>query len=165
MAALFVFGTLGCQTQTESKTVAAQLTNRAKITASQPPDESAVYDKQPEESEPEKDSAAGSLATPTEAYRTAYAARKNKDVKQLKRVLSKDMLEFFAVIGEADTKTIDDALMQLAEKPQGATSETRGEKITGERAMLEYKDEQEKWKTMDFVKEGGEWKLTMPARK
>jgi hypothetical protein len=106
--------------------------------------------------------AAGSLATPTEAYKTAYAARQNKDVQGLKRVLSKDILEFFELMAEAEKKTLDDELQQLATKPQSPSNESRNEKINGDTATLEYLDEKGKWETMDFVKEGNDWKLTMP---
>jgi predicted lipid-binding transport protein (Tim44 family) len=107
----------------------------------------------------------GSLATPTEAYKTAYAARQKKDVQGLKRVLSKDIIGFFETIAEAEKKTVDDELKELAEKPQASTDETRNEKITGDTATLEYIDEKGQWKTMDFVKEGDGWKLTIPKPK
>ena len=103
----------------------------------------------------------GSLATPTEAYNTAYALRQKKHGPGLKKVLSKDLIEFFTEIGKADKKSLDDMLKELAEKPQGPSNETRNEKITGDTAVLEYKDEKGEWKEMDFIKEGGEWKLTM----
>jgi hypothetical protein len=104
----------------------------------------------------------GSLATPTEAYRTAYAARQKKDVAGLKRVMSKDALEFFEMMTEPG-KSIDDALLKMTETPQAATDESRNEKIDGDQATLEYPDARGTWKTMDFVKEGGDWKLTFPG--
>ncbi|MDQ1610414.1 MAG: hypothetical protein QOG00_345 [Pyrinomonadaceae bacterium] len=108
---------------------------------------------------------AGSLATPVEAYKTAYAARQKKDVAGLKRVMSKDILDFFQTMAEAENKKIEDELQQLADRPQGTTDETRNEKIDGDTATLEYVDEKGKWKTMDFVKEGNDWKLTIPKPK
>lgn len=104
----------------------------------------------------------GSLTTPTEAYRTAHALRAKKDVQGMKRVLSKEILEFFTEIGKMEKKSLDDMLLELCEKPQAPTAEARNEKITGDRAMIEYKDEDGEWKEMDFIKEGGEWKLTLP---
>lgn len=104
----------------------------------------------------------GSLATPTEAYKTAFAARQNKDVKALKKVLSKDILEFFTEIGKEEQKTLDEALEQLANKKQAAKVEVKNEKINGDKATLEYKDENGNWQTMDFVKETEGWKLTLP---
>jgi hypothetical protein len=110
------------------------------------------------------DSAAptGSLATPSDAYRTAFALRQKKDGQGLKRVLSKEIIEFFTEMGKVSNKSLDEMLDELTQKPQSAAPEVRNEKITGDRAILEYKDDKGEWKEMDFVKEGGEWKLTLP---
>lgn len=107
---------------------------------------------------------ANSTGTPTDAYKAAYAARKNKDVAALKKLMSKDIIEFFTEIGGAGDKkqTIDELLLELCEKPQAHTAEARNEKIDGDHATIEYLDEKGDWSTMDFVKEGGGWKLTIP---
>lgn len=102
------------------------------------------------------------LATPTDAYKTGYAARKNKDIAVLKRVFAKDALSFLTEVAQAENKTLDDQLKELADRPQAATAETRNEKITGNRASLEYLDEKGKWSSMDFSKEGSEWKIDLP---
>ena len=105
-----------------------------------------------------------STGTPTDAYKAAYQARKSKDVAALKKLLSKDMLEFFTMIASFDEKkkqTLDDMLMELCEKPQAASDETRNEKVNGDKATLEYLDEKGGWDTMDFIKEDGAWKLTV----
>lgn len=107
-------------------------------------------------------SSTGSLATPSDAYRTTFALRQKKDGPGLKRVLSKEILEFFTQMGKAENKSLDQMLNDLAQKPQSSAPEVRNEKITGDRAILEYKDDKGEWKEMDFVKEGGEWKLTLP---
>lgn len=117
------------------------------------------------EAKPSNDAAAGSLATPTEAYKTAYAAREKKDLAGLKRTLSKDIIDFFEMMAEAEKKTFEDELKELTTKPQAPTDESRNEKITGDTATLEYPDENGKWKTMDFIKEGNDWKLTIPKAK
>ncbi|MGE3468587.1 MAG: hypothetical protein AB7J13_16825 [Pyrinomonadaceae bacterium] len=106
-------------------------------------------------------SAAG---TPAAAYKAAYDARKNKDVPALKSMMSKDILKFFTEIGSISDKkqTVDEILMELCEKPQAATAETRNEKIEGNKATVEYLDEKGGWSTMDFIKEDGVWKLTIP---
>ena len=104
----------------------------------------------------------GSLATPSDAYRTAYDMREKKDVAGLKRVMSKDILEFLTMMGEGEKKTLDDQIAEIFEKPQAKTNASRNEKISGDRATVEYPDEDGEWKTMDFVKEGQEWKMTLP---
>ena len=103
-----------------------------------------------------------SLATPTDTYKTGYMARKNKDIATLKRVFAKDVLEFFTEMGQAEKKSLDDHLKELTEKPQADSSETRNEKINGNRATLEYLNEKGGWSTMDFSKEGNEWKIDIP---
>ncbi|MEP6849460.1 MAG: hypothetical protein ABI999_11435 [Acidobacteriota bacterium] len=113
----------------------------------------------------ESKNAGGSLATPSEAYKTAFAARKNKNIAEIKRVLSKDMLEFFTMIGDGEKKSLDDELRQLAEAPQGPSDDTRNERIAQDTATVEYLDENGKWKQMDIVKEGNDWKLTIPKGK
>lgn len=103
-----------------------------------------------------------SLATPTDTYKTGYAARKNKDVATLKRVMSKDALAFLADMGSVEKKSLDDLLKELTEKPQAPTPDVRNEKITGNRATLEYLNEKGEWSTMDFTKDGDEWKIDLP---
>src|SRR5687767_5445825 len=104
----------------------------------------------------ETSSAIGSLATPTDAYRTAHSLRAKKDVQGMKRVLSKEILEFFTEMGNMQTKYLDEMLLELCEKPQTPTAEARNEKITGDRAIIEYKEVNGEWKEMDFVKEGSD---------
>jgi hypothetical protein len=102
------------------------------------------------------------LATPTEAYKTGYFARKNKDIATLKKVMSKDALAFLTDIGKIDNKTLDQMLKEMTEKPQASSPETRNEKINGNRATLEYLDEKGKWVVMDFGKDGNDWKIDLP---
>lgn len=108
--------------------------------------------------------ATGSLATPTDAYRAAYALREKKDVAGMKKIMSKDVLEFLTMIGEEEKKTLDQEIATMFDKPQAKTPETRNEKISGDRASLEYLDGDGKWKTMDFEKEDGVWKMSFPPK-
>ncbi len=111
---------------------------------------------------PEKAGEPAAAGSPTAAYKAAYAARKNKDVDALRKLMSRDIMEFFAEIGKEEKKTVDEMLKELCDKPQAATDDARNEKINGDRATVEYLDEDGKWRTMDFIKEGGSWKLTLP---
>jgi hypothetical protein len=101
--------------------------------------------------------------TPTAAYMAAYTARKNADLPALKKLFSKDLLEFFAEVGGMGEKqqTLDELLIELCEKPQAPTAEARNERITGDKASIEYLDEYGNWSPMEFVKEDGIWKLTI----
>jgi hypothetical protein len=103
-----------------------------------------------------------SLATPTDTYKTGYAARQKKDLAGLKLVMSRNALEFLTMMGTEEKKSVDDQLKELAEQPQAATAETRNEKINGDRASLEYLNEKGGWSHMDFVKEGADWKIDLP---
>lgn len=149
----------GCQTATESRNSSANAS--ATNTTTQP----AANSNQPAAPAKTEESAAassGSQATPTDAYKTGYAARKNKDIAALKRVLSKEALDFLTEMGKEEKKTLDDQLRELAERPQAATAETRNEKIDGDDATLEYLNDKGGWSTMHLVKEGGDWKIGLP---
>jgi hypothetical protein len=131
--------------------------------ANQPAVKTATTSNQPATTKLETDgSSSGSLASPTDAYRTAYAARQKNDLNGLKRVLSKEMLGFLQDIGKGEQKTLDDELKDLIATPQAPTAEVRNEKINGRSATLEYLNEKGKWSLMGFVKEGDDWKMTLP---
>ncbi len=151
----------GCQTKTES---AISATN-------QPIIQSPHKAKQTENAKMENTktdidkSAAGSLSSPTEAYKTAYIVRETKDVNGLKKILSKRLFEFLSETAKSENKTLDDYLTELVAQPQAATAESRNERIVGDLAALEYLDENGKWILMGFVKEEGDWKMTIPDTK
>jgi len=145
-------------------TTACQVSSALKPdSANQPAVKTASANNQPAATKSETDeSSSGSLASPTRAYQTACAARQKKDLEGLKRVLSKEMLGFLQDIGQSEQKTLDDELKELIATPQAPTPQVRNEKITGNNATLEYLDEHGKWSSMGFVKEGADWKMTVP---
>lgn len=99
-------------------------------------------------------------SSPTATAKAFYDASKAKDVQGMKNTLSKGslaMLEGFAKMGG---KSSDDLLKQ-DDKKQPPSFESRNEKITGETATLELKDENGQWQTIPFVKEDGQWKIAM----
>jgi flagellar hook-associated protein FlgK len=103
-----------------------------------------------------------SLATPTEAYKTAYAVRQKGDIEGLKKVMSKEVIAFMTDMGKANNKTLDDMLKETVKDPQNPSDEVRNEKITGDRATLEYLKKDGTWKVMDFEKDGNDWKMALP---
>lgn len=107
-------------------------------------------------------SAASSLATPTDAYKTAYEMRKKKDVAGLKTVMAPDMIEFLTMIGEEEKKSLDDMIKEMFQKPQADRAEVRNEKIKGDSATVEYLSETGAWKVMDFQKIDNQWKIDFP---
>lgn len=113
---------------------------------------------------PAANTSAPNSGSATDAYKAAHAARKNHDIAALKKLMSKDILEFMTELGKADEKkklSLDEMLRDMSESPQAPTAEARNEKINGNTATIEYLDENGKWRTMDLVKEDGVWKLTI----
>ena len=111
---------------------------------------------------PATETTAAAAGSPTEVYKTAHIARQKKDIATLKKIFSKDILEFFGEMGKVEKKSVDDMLREMCEKPIPGEPEVRNEKIAGDTATVEYKDDDGSWKTMDFVKEDGAWKMTIP---
>ena len=164
-AALFAVGLAACQTNSATTNNAAnQTANKATTNATtntnqanKPETNTTANDTKTESNS----TASNSPSTPTAAYKAAYAARKNKDIKTLKQLISKDMFEFFEMMDDNKPNAVDEGLKEMCESPQGASDESRNEKITGDKATLEYLDKSGAWKTMDLVKENGGWKLTI----
>ena len=157
--AFAAIGMAGCQkmdagnsTSNSSNKAAANSNSAANTTSNTPANTAASSDA----------AVAFSLATPTDAYKTAYDCRKRKDIECLKKVMSQDIQDFLKMMGEDDKKSLDDMLKDLCERPQAPTSESRNEKITGDTATLEYLAEDGKWQSMDFEKVGSDWKMGAP---
>ncbi|MCA1558529.1 MAG: hypothetical protein LC731_08325, partial [Acidobacteria bacterium] len=157
VASFVLFMTASCQTATENRNASANTTTNSNTTQNTTSTNQTEVAKKDETA-----TAGGSLATPTETYKTGYEARQKKDVATLKRVLSKDALAFLTEVGKEEKKTLDDQLKAMAERPQAATAETRNEKINGDRATLEYLNDKGAWSTMHFAKEGNDWKIDLP---
>ena len=105
---------------------------------------------------------AGNISgSPSDVYKVAYTARKNKDIATLKRIMSKDLLAFLTDMGSTDKKSLDDTLNEVCAEPQAATAEARNEKIDGDHATIEYKDDDNSWQPMEFVREDGAWKMDL----
>lgn len=107
---------------------------------------------------------AGALSTPTNTFMAFYEASKKNDVPGVIRVLSKDSLDFLTAEAKKENKTLEVALtesLKTADVPK-TTPETRNEKVDGDKATLEVKDDKSSnWDTFNFVKENNEWKLKL----
>jgi septal ring-binding cell division protein DamX len=107
---------------------------------------------------------AGALSTPTNTFMAFYEASKKNDVPGVIRILSKDSLDFLTAEAKKENKTLETALtesLKTADVPK-TTPETRNEKIDGDKATLEVKDDKSSnWDTFNFVKENNEWKLKL----
>lgn len=100
-------------------------------------------------------------STPTATFKAFFEASKKKDTAAMKKTLSKGTVEMFDKLAKEQKKTTDEMLKDLDKDGKDEKiPETRNEKITGDTATLEVKNEKtDKWDTLPFVKEDGEWKI------
>jgi len=85
--------------------------------------------------------------SPGEAYQAFFAARKNRDVKTMKTLIS-----------HANGST-DSLLILLLQRPMPPSDDVRNEKVTGKTATADVLNSESKWVPQKFVKEDGAWKL------
>ena len=102
-------------------------------------------------------------STPTATFKAFYEASKKKDVAGIKKTLSKGTLDMFDKLAKEQNKTTDEMLKEVDKDDKSEKMpETRNEKITGETATLEVKnDKTNRWDPLPFVKENGEWKIAL----
>jgi predicted lipid-binding transport protein (Tim44 family) len=158
-----IFGLTSCQknSASENKTVTENINKTVSNANQNTANKTETNSNAADAPKAETKSTSVSASTPTEAYKSAYAARKNKDIETLKKLIAKDMFEFFEILGEGKENPVDAGLKEMCESPQGPTDEVRNEKINGDKATLQYLDKDSKWATLDLVKEDGIWKLTI----
>ncbi len=107
----------------------------------------------------------GALSTPTNTFKTFYEASKKKDVPAVMKTLSKETVDFLTAEAKKENKTLEVALtdsLKTSDVPP-TMPETRNEKIDGDKATLEAKDDKvaDKWDTFNFARENGEWKIKL----
>jgi Domain of unknown function (DUF4878) len=102
-------------------------------------------------------------STPTATFKAFFEASRKKDVAGMKKALSKGTLEMYDKLAKEQNKSTDDLLKETDKDDKSEKMpETRNEKITGDTATLEVKnDKTGKWETLPFVKENGEWKIAL----
>ncbi len=104
-------------------------------------------------------------SSPTATFKTFWEAQKKKDVAGMKKTLSKSSLAMLEKGAKQQNKTVDQAITEGFNAPGvnlDKTPETRNEKVTGNDATLEVQDATtQKWETMYFVKEDGDWKIAL----
>ena len=98
-------------------------------------------------------------ATPTATAKAFYDAAKAQDVKTVKSLMSKKSLELLEAFAKMGDKSLDDFLKETSQMPPAF--EARNEKVTGDTATLEVKDNGDKWDTLYFIKEDGQWKIAI----
>lgn len=105
---------------------------------------------------------AQSADSPTAVFLRYWEAAKNMDPQGMKKALSQEDLK---VLAKAPMP-LDRVLESMARQVPASKPPTRAEKIDGNRASLEYRTvngetKQEVWEVVHFVKEHGEWKITV----
>ena len=111
--------------------------------------------------------AAGCKSTPGPAatFKTYFEAQKKKDIAGMKQALSKTSLQMMEASAKQQQVTIDKMIASQLENPAAKVDkmpETRNEKISGDSATMELKNEDaNRWDTMYFVKEDGAWKIAL----
>jgi hypothetical protein len=99
-------------------------------------------------------------SSPTATYKAAYNAMKNKDVAAFKKVMTKKDLQEMEDAAKKVKKSSDDMLKDLMNAiPVPKSDESKDEKISGDNATLQVKNDKDAWETINFVKEDGEWKM------
>jgi hypothetical protein len=99
-------------------------------------------------------------SSPTATYKAAYTAMKNKDVAGFKKVMTKKDLQDMEDAAKKANKSSDDMLKDLMNAiPAPKSDESKDEKISGDTATLQVKNDKDAWETINFVKEDGEWKM------
>jgi hypothetical protein len=101
-------------------------------------------------------------SSPTATFRTFYDAAKSGNTDGIKRSMSAKTLDMMQKGAAKENKSIDEAFKEMVKDAPSAIPETRNEKIDGEKATLEVKDDKmDKWDTVPFVRENGEWKIAI----
>jgi len=104
----------------------------------------------------------GQTRTPTETLKALNEASKKKDAEGIKKLLSKGTLKLLEEAAQKEKTTPDELLKREGGAPMATLPEIRGEKIEGDTAYVEIKNditnEDEK---MPLVKEDGEWKVAL----
>ena len=103
-----------------------------------------------------------SASSPTETIKIFVEATMAKDTKKIQSTLSKNTLEAMQKNAAAQNTTGDELLSRDVGPPITKVPEMRDEKIEGDTATLEVKnDATGKFERFPFVKEDGVWKLAL----
>jgi hypothetical protein len=107
-------------------------------------------------------SSQAAFGSPTETLKTFAEATKKKDAATIRKILSKSTMKVIEESAKEQNISVDEMLTK-AEDPEGKDlPETRNEKIVGDTATLEVKDDiTGEFDVMPFVKEDGSWKIAL----
>jgi PBP1b-binding outer membrane lipoprotein LpoB len=102
-----------------------------------------------------------SANSPSDVLKQYVAASQKQDIATMKSLLSKGSLELIEKSAKAQNTTIEELLRKESSVKIQNAPETRNEKIEGETATVEIKNETngEFDMKMPFIKETGAWKI------
>lgn len=99
-------------------------------------------------------------ATPRETFKTYVLALKKKDYTTVKMLLSSATMKMHEKEAKAMNSTVDDIVKNQSLFGENQTNiDFRNEKIDGERATIEVKNQARNWETIPFVFEDNQWKI------
>jgi hypothetical protein len=108
---------------------------------------------------------AGPMSSPSATWKTQNDAWQHKDPSRYKDTMSKASWAAFSRMLQSCTSctgsTALEKLAHIMREPHKQPFETRKEKIDGDKATLEVKNEDGEWVVVPFVKENGEWKSNL----
>ena len=100
--------------------------------------------------------------SPTETMKALNEASRKKDAETIKKLVSKGTLDLLEQSAQRQQTTVDELLKRDEGAPFQELPETRNEKITGDTATIEIKNNATNdWETMPFVRENGVWKIAL----
>lgn len=103
-----------------------------------------------------------SNGSPTETLKTFAAATKRKDAETIKKTLSKSTMKVIEESAKQQNISVNEMLTKAEDPEGGDLPELRNEKIDGDKATLEVKnDVSGEYDVMPFVKEDGGWKIAL----
>lgn len=98
--------------------------------------------------------------TPLETLQAYVKAFQKKDYTTMKLLLSDATIKMHQESAKAQGVTLDDIVQrETLISPEQKTVEFRNQKIDGEKATIEMKNNFGAWDTINFVREQGIWKL------
>lgn len=99
-------------------------------------------------------------ASPLQTFQTYTKAMKAKDTTTMKLLLSKETIKSLEQEAKSQNVPLDDVVKRDTLFPESQrTFEFRNQKIEGEKATIEVKNQFGQWETWPFVFEDAQWKI------
>ncbi len=115
-----------------------------------------------DETKKDKSTSGVTIVSPKAAIETIVNGVKAKDESMIKSALAKNTVAMFENMAKESKKTFYEVMTEGEEDAMKRLPEMRNEKIDGDKASIEMKEADAKeWGTINFVKENGNWKLSL----